>query len=932
VQYENGKMPSGSHEMDACELPNGKMVDIIGLDNEFKYANKGKLVSGRTKLNIVGASMKRGKLYVPNTFQVQMAQVQIEKKPISNKDKISIMGFGTSQVTKKVLVLRANAPDASTTSTTSQISDKIFGTDGDSYNLKSHYAACSYNELLFEPFSGDMNGETIVAGVGEVTLASNIVGVDRNVVKQSMLDAADEKYGDLSTKIANDELDYVMLCLPPGTDGSWIAYAYVNSWLSVYNDYWCNSLSAQMHEVGHNLGLAHSGETTTYDDKSGMMGYSYNQDEGPVMCFNAAKNFQLGWYNNGEETITPLQANTEKNFFDGRLIGIAEYDLIDTASTDKAIAQITGYGNDYYASFNSRKGINSGTQEGEGISDTIIRVDEISTSSTPSYANVYIGNARCSADSDCDRGDSQCGGKVDVEIMSDRYGEETTWEVINTNDSGKAMQGGPYSANNLATDSSCLGFGNYEFKIYDSYGDGICCSYGSGYYKLSLDDEVLKEGGSFGSLDEYFFEITQNNIPPTLAPISPTNVPTTLNPTINPTKVPILPPTLNPTNAPTSPPTKNPTNIPTSSPTLPPTESPTKAPTLQPTFNPTSTPTSPPTTKPTNTPSSSPTLPPIKSPTKAPTSLPLTFNPTSTPTSTPTTNPTKTTSSNPTLPPNESPTKAPTPVTTSSPTFSPTNAPTMTPKPLPTATPTKVQTKAPTLELTSNPTNTPSSSPTLPPTESPTDTPTFEPTVLRTAAPSKNPIQTSGPTPTPVSPTSSPTQSPVQVDICPSRYSGLIATNDCKGFYHCQYGSLVVDNPTMCPPGLLFNQNAKVCDWSYNVICESAGETAAPTKSSIFPSMSPEESPTNGPTQGGICAIENKSATTCGANKNGKNPETCCSGLICNKNGKKCVKEENYGCAGNRQKARECGRTGNGIADVCCPGFVCDFDRRMCIK
>jgi len=841
VQYENGKMPSGSHEMDACELPNGKMVDIIGLDNEFKYANKGKLVSGRTKLNIVGASMKRGKLYVPNTFQVQMAQVQIEKKPISNKDKISIMGFGTSQVTKKVLVLRANAPDASTTSTTSQISDKIFGTDGDSYNLKSHYAACSYNELLFEPFSGDMNGETIVAGVGEVTLASNIVGVDRNVVKQSMLDAADEKYGDLSTKIANDELDYVMLCLPPGTDGSWIAYAYVNSWLSVYNDYWCNSLSAQMHEVGHNLGLAHSGETTTYDDKSGMMGYSYNQDEGPVMCFNAAKNFQLGWYNNGEETITPLQANTEKNFFDGRLIGIAEYDLIDTASTDKAIVQITGYGNDYYVSFNSKKGINSGTQEGgnqvlvhsrspgqgyststlvaklssgqeytiEGISDTIVRVDGVSTATTPSYANVYIGNARCTADSDCDRGEfcteyscdissgicnsvqdcSQCGGKVDVEIMSDNYGAETTWEVINTNDSGKAMQGGPYSANNLATASNCLGFGNYEFKIYDSYGDGMCCSYGSGYYKLSLDDELLKEGGSFGSSDEYLFEITQNNTPPTLAPISPTNAPTTLNPTINPTKVPISPPTINPTNAPTSPPTTNPTNAPSSSPTLPPTESPTKAPTLPPTFNPTNTPTSPPTINPTNTPSSSLTLPPT-----------------------------------------ESPTKAPTIVSTSSPTISPTYAPSMNPTSLPTAIPTKAQTKAPTLQLTSNPTNTPSSSPTLPPTESPTNTPTFEPTVLRTAAPS------------------------------------------------------------------------------------------------------PKESPTNGPTQGGICALENKSATTCGAKENGKNPEICCSGLICNKTGKKCVKEENYGCAGNRKKARECGRTGNNIADVCCPGFVCDFDRKMCIK
>jgi len=44
-----------------------------------------------------------------------------------------------------------------------------------------------------------------------------------------------------------------------------------------------------MHEIGHNLGLGHAGETAEYDDQSGMMGYSYSQDDGPLMCFNAGK-------------------------------------------------------------------------------------------------------------------------------------------------------------------------------------------------------------------------------------------------------------------------------------------------------------------------------------------------------------------------------------------------------------------------------------------------------------------------------------------------------------------------------------------------------------------------------------------------------------------------------------------------------------------
>lgn len=33
---------------------------------------------------------------------------------------------------------------------------------------------------------------------------------------------------------------------------------FVDSWLSVYKDEWCNSLSASMHEVSHNLGLDHA--------------------------------------------------------------------------------------------------------------------------------------------------------------------------------------------------------------------------------------------------------------------------------------------------------------------------------------------------------------------------------------------------------------------------------------------------------------------------------------------------------------------------------------------------------------------------------------------------------------------------------------------------------------------------------------------------
>ena len=96
---------------------------------------------------------------------------------------------------------------------------------------------------------------------------------------------------------------------------------------------------------------------------------------------------------------------------------------------------------------------------------------------------------------------------VDVEILTDMYGSETTWEVVDLDNNLSVTKGGPCASSTLMKDSSCLSNGSYEFRIFDTSGDGICCSYGSGNYKLSLDGKLLKEGGNFNSS-----EITKFNI------------------------------------------------------------------------------------------------------------------------------------------------------------------------------------------------------------------------------------------------------------------------------------------------------------------------------------------------------------------------------------------------------------------------------------
>jgi len=83
--------------------------------------------------------------------------------------------------------------------------------------------------------------------------------------------AAKDTIGDLDDPM----FDLVMICLPPGQSDI-LAFAFNNSKYSFYNDEWCGYVDAQMHEVGHNLGLAHSGslEEGEYGDTSGLMGVS----------------------------------------------------------------------------------------------------------------------------------------------------------------------------------------------------------------------------------------------------------------------------------------------------------------------------------------------------------------------------------------------------------------------------------------------------------------------------------------------------------------------------------------------------------------------------------------------------------------------------------------------------------------------------------
>ena len=103
------------------------------------------------------------------------------------------------------------------------------------------------------------------------------------------------------------------------------------------------------------------------------------------------------------------------------------------------------------------------------------------------------------------------GNEVTLTINLDNYPEETSWDI--QNDAGDVVaSGGTYGSQpdgSQVVELACLVDGCYDFTIYDSYGDGICCAYGTGDYTLTDDTgAVLAAGAAFGSSETTNFCLT----------------------------------------------------------------------------------------------------------------------------------------------------------------------------------------------------------------------------------------------------------------------------------------------------------------------------------------------------------------------------------------------------------------------------------------
>ena len=92
---------------------------------------------------------------------------------------------------------------------------------------------------------------------------------------------------------------------------------------------------------------------------------------------------------------------------------------------------------------------------------------------------------------------------VSIAITTDNFGGETSWTLTDENGGIVASGASGTLPNNTTTTvyEDCILPGCYSFNIFDSFGDGICCSFGEGRYVINYDGEVTESptGGAFGS-------------------------------------------------------------------------------------------------------------------------------------------------------------------------------------------------------------------------------------------------------------------------------------------------------------------------------------------------------------------------------------------------------------------------------------------------
>jgi len=375
-----------------CVNRMGETARLI-LDDEQKndldaQVERGAVTLGEDQIDLTGAIKSGNTITLPNG-KVKVIKSTSEGRKLGTLDKV---GSKPILVVKVIDTNGKQRPESA-----AQISSDVFS---DAVNLKSQLSDCSYGELTVTNDYSEALGftltqlekisENIVApGVMSATIDLDITLNDRYAIHNAVTSKVQSLLG-FTLPGPFDQVMYVVeQCY---VSCGYAAYAYINSWMSVYQGVYYKHVGVQVHELGHNFGLAHSGglNGATYTDHTCLMGNPLYSDDVGKMCYNPAKNWQLPWYGGaGAGVFKKVYDPFVDSQFSFKLIGIGEYD--NNPSNLPVVVKVESRttANDLFIGYNRAIGPNAQNDEADN-EVTIITTGNNGQSYSQSFLRAHL--------------------------------------------------------------------------------------------------------------------------------------------------------------------------------------------------------------------------------------------------------------------------------------------------------------------------------------------------------------------------------------------------------------------------------------------------------------------------------------------------------------------------------------------------------------
>ena len=200
-----------------------------------------------------------------------------------------------------------------------------------------------------------------------------------------------------------------------------------------------------------------------------------------VLCYNSIQ-IDLVISNLGDTTINEVQIEAVVN---GSSI-IVNYDSLEIPLSDQEILTLV---------------LDQNLQESNEIDINLLKINN--------QIDENLINNTVSTTSTLDSSYDQ----ITFTIIADNYPEETSWKLYDSV-TGEIISTGSLNSNTeYYNEEICVNYEScYTLDVYDSYGDGICCSYGEGYFKITdySGNIIIENDGVFDNFTQEVFCLGEN--------------------------------------------------------------------------------------------------------------------------------------------------------------------------------------------------------------------------------------------------------------------------------------------------------------------------------------------------------------------------------------------------------------------------------------